>query len=79
MLISPLSNVSVPFAVVIRTLSNSAESDFLPEFVAVPEALLVSNNIPVATQVRDVEFSRVRVIEPQAKVLFPESKLALFT
>jgi hypothetical protein len=67
MLISPRSNVSVPFTVVIRTLSNVADSDLEPETRYISSlAFDPSPTTPEAAHEKVVEFSSIRVTLPES-------------
>ena len=69
MLISPASKVAVPPEVVIRILSSSAERDFEPPDIRVPES--EDPRTPEATQEYAELLARYRLIAP--------SKVALAT
>jgi hypothetical protein len=67
MLIEPASKASVPFTVVIRTLSNSAERDFDPPDILVPES--EDPRTPEATQEYAELLARNRLIAPSTVAL----------
>jgi hypothetical protein len=67
MLTSPASNVSVPFWVVSRTLSNTAERLFLPATKKTRVVEVEFSKTPDATYVNVLEFSSVRVTLPLIK------------
>ena len=67
MLTSPASNVFVPFWVVIRTLSNTAERLFLPATKKTRVVEVEFSKTPDATHVNVLEFSSVRITLPLIK------------